>query len=373
MEVEQENELAVTDNVGQEAPAETVQTETPAEGAEQVEQTPEQEAEALGRAEAEAAESEETADEEAETEGEEEEHKPNVKFKAGVFNKENKQLEQKEFEIDPKFHGLMKDPEGEKLVRELHEKAYGLQSVKERFELVRQENQQIATENMSIKGSIDGMRKTYQSAVQSGNFHKLDGFFAKLDIPQDVILKYALAKVQLNEASPEQQQAVMAQIKAESDAEVLAQQREQFQSQNFEQQIQMKEMMLDHTLARAEIASLANEYDTRVGKPEAFKQLVRREGQLAWHTENVDLSPEQAIKRVIENFGLKNGSHGLPAAQQQTATQTTSPGSTAKPPPVVKRTAKTIPNVQGRSTSPLQGKTRTMEQLLKYRKEQHGI
>lgn len=305
--------------------------------------------------------------------GEDAGYKPNLKFKAGVFNKESKALEQKDFDIDPKFHAIMKDPESEKMVRELHEKAYGLQSVKERFEISRQENQFLFQKTQGMVSHIEDLRNTYQGAVQSGNFLKLANFFKKLDIPEEHILKYALAKVQLQEAPEEQRNAILAQQKAENDAESLAQQQRDMVEQNTQNAIQMKQMMLDHTLARVEVAPLAQAYDERVGTPGAFKELVRKEGLMAWHTEKVDLTPQQAVERAIKNYGLDTGKHGLPPAKKADAeTSVANPSANGKK-AVVKRSTQTIPNLQGRSTSPLAGKPKNLEEVVKYRKEVHGI
>ena len=138
--------------------------------------------------------------------------KPNLSFKAGVYNKETKDLEQKDYTIDPKFAAIMKDPESEKLVRELHEKAFGLDSVKERYTETRGQLQQVSQVNRELQGGISDLRKTYQSAVQTGNWHKLDKFFATLQIPQENILKYAMAKVQLSEMPEAQRNAILGQL-----------------------------------------------------------------------------------------------------------------------------------------------------------------
>ena len=306
-------------------------------------------------------------------EGEEEQpaFKPNVKFKAGVYNKETKALEQKEYEIDKRFHSLMKDPESEKVVRELHEKAYGLESIKDRFAETRNFAQSVVAENTEIKKSIDGLRDIYQGAVKSGNYHKLDKFFDKLQIPQDVVLSYALAKVQLNEMDPAQRNAIMGQLDAENRAEEAAQMRADTDAEYARIAQENKQIQLDFTLARPEIAALVAEFDSRMNKPGAFRTAVEQAGQLAWHQSKgrIDLTAEQAISVVIKNYNLTT-SPMVPPAKTAVPNQ---PGAGGANRPVVKRTAGTIPNVQGRNASPLQTKPMNMDQLLKYRKEQHGF
>lgn len=309
---------------------------------------------------------------EAATEEEEsEEFKPNVKFKAGIYNKQTRSLEQKEFDIDPKFHGIMTDPESEKLVRELHEKAHGLESVKERFAETRERVATVEDENRQIKGSIDGLRKVYNTAVKTGNLHKLDTFFQTLQIPQEVILNYAFEKVKLSEMPPEQRHAIMGQLESDRRAEELAQQQVDLRTQNENVVAQAKSAMVDLVLARPEVSDLQKAFDERVGKPGSFKAAVFHEGEYAFHREKVDLPPEQAVQRVIDRYALAapNG-HALP--RQQNAGQNAGTPVSSNGKPIVQRTTRTIPNVQGRATSALPAKPRSVEDLKKVYNEKYG-
>lgn len=340
------------------------------------EETPIESEEPAQEEESEEAPEEPTPGEEGgeEEEGEEQPEVPafkaNTKFKAGVYNKETRELEQKEYDIDKRFHSLMKTPEDEKLVRELHEKAYGLDSVKERYNETRTFANNVFQENTDIKKSIDEVRTIYRSAVASGNYHKLDKFFDKLQVPQDVVLSYALAKVQLNEMDPAQRNAIVGQLDAENKAEELARQQAQT-SESFAQIAhQNKQIQLDFTLNRAEVSPLAQAFDERMGTPGAFKKAVEQAGQLAWLTSKQDLTPEQAVQAVIKQYNLTTSPMVPPAKVNAGQGQ---PGAGGAQKPVVKRAAGTIPNVQGRSTSPLKSKPKDMDALLKYRKEQHGF
>lgn len=309
---------------------------------------------------------EETEGEEAaegeEQEGEEQEEpafKPNVKFKAGTYNKETKSLEQKEHEIDSKFHSMMTDPESEKLVRELHEKAYGLDSIKDRLQESRTQLQTVSNEKADLMRGIDELRGIYQTAVKTQNFHKLDNFFGKLSIPQEVILQYAVEKFKLAEMPGEQRQAILGQLEAENRAEEQARRLEAQQSSNLEHAQQMKGMELDFVLGGNEVSPLVQAFDERVGKPGAFREACRQVGEYEWFRSNgqVNLSAAEAAKRVIENYGLTTDNPNLPPVKNA-APQ-------AQPKKVVQRTTQTIPNVQGRATSPLKSKPRSIEDLKK--------
>lgn len=355
-----------------ELPVETEIVDTSAEGAGEgtPTETPEEphvEAAAEETPEAEGAETPEETPEGEETETPEGEgFKPNTLFKAGVYNKETKQLEQKEFMIDPKFASIMTDPESEKMVRELHEKAHGLESVKERFQEARQMVTTVSTENREIKSSIGLAKSTYNAAVKSGNWLKLDDFFALLDIPPENVLKYALAKVELNEMDPQQRQATLDRLEGDRRAERLQQETHSMAQDNASLAQANKQMQVDFVLAKPEVLALADAFDARVGKPGSFKEAIYREGSLAWANEKKDLPVVEAVERVIKNYGLQ-GISGAPAANA------TTPGGTAPKKPVVQRQTPTIPNINSRTASPLPSKPKSMEELLAYRKEQHGF
>lgn len=355
-----------------ELPVETEIVDTSAEGAGEgtPTETPEEpnvEAAAEETPEGEGAETPEETPEGEETETPEGEgFKPNTLFKAGVYNKETKQLEQKEFTIDPKFAAIMTDPDSEKMVRELHEKAHGLESVKERFQEARQFATTVTSENREIKSSIQLAKSTYNAAVKSGNWLKLDDFFQMLDIPSENIMKYALAKVELSEMDPQQRQAVMEKLEGDRRAERLTQERESLVSETASLAQANKQMQVDFVMNKPEVSALADAFDARVGKPGAFKAAIYREGSLAWANEKKDLPVVEAVERVIQNYGLKGVGGAAPAANAP------APGQ-GKQATVVKRATQTIPNISSRTASPLPSKPKNLDELLAYRKENHGF
>lgn len=288
-------------------------------------------------------------------EGDEETEVEPVVYKANTKYK----VMDKDYEIPKEFHSLMKDADSEKMVRELHEKATGLPVVKQKLEETRVERDSMRTENTNIKGSIDGLRSIYQTAVKTNNLLKLDDFFAKLQIPEEVIMKYALSKAQLQELPPEQRQLIQARMDSERQAETLAQQNQNIQNTLAEQHRQVMQMQFESTLARADIKSIADSFDTRVGKPGAFREQVRQHGELMWH-QGTTLTPDQAAQAVIAQYGLQ-------ATPQTTASTDGSTMASGKK--VVQRTTQTIPNLQGRGASPLKTGPRSIEDLKKIREK----
>jgi len=345
--------------------------ETPVEGAEtpaaegaEGEETPAKEAAAAEGSAEDDKGSEAEGEEGEEGEEAEPEFKPNMKVKVGFYNKETNDYQQREFEIDKRFAPLMKDPESEKLVRELHERSHGLDSVKERFAETRQNLQAVSHENTEIKRGIDGLRGIVQTAIKTGNLLKLDDFFSRLNIPEQVVMKYALAKVQFKELPPEQQQMLQSNMEAERRQAEMEEQLRNGETETATLAQKLRAQELDYTLQRPEYKPIADAWDAKAGTPGAFYNLVAQVGELAWMKSKgkVDLTPEQAVKQVISGYGLKppeapNGGVGTPPPAQG--------GPAGKR--VIQRPTNTIPNLQGRSGSPLKGKPKSMEDLLKLR------
>jgi hypothetical protein len=266
----------------------------------------------------------------------------------------------KEHEIPKEFQSLMKDADSEKKVREIFERSTGLDVVKENLSAARTERDQAKKEHAELSGSLNDLRSTYQSAIKSGDMHKLDQFWKKLDIPQDVLMQYALAKVQLQEMPEAQRNALMEKQRAEIQADDLRRQQAGSFNANLQQQIQLKSLMLESSLRKPEHQNAQADFETRIGKPGSFEAEVRRFGEYEWHRSGgkVDLSPEQAIAAVIKNYGLST------EAKATTATPAANAQQTDPSKKVVVPINKTIPNLgSGGSQSPLKSKPRSIEDL----------
>lgn len=352
--------------------------ETPQETPAPEETAPEETQEAAGseepETEAEGEQGEAAEEPEGETEGEEDEtsdtgYKPSTKFKISAYNKETKKYDEKEFEIDKRFHSLMKTPEDEKAIRDLHEKAFALDSYKDRFNDTKAVAEHYYKESSSIKNQIQEARSIYREAVQTQNWHKLDRFFGKLEIPQDVVLQYALAKVQLNQMPEAERTAILTQLQAEEKAQLVSTEKMQVEEQLMEQRRQVKAIQLDMALTQPDTQALVQAFEEQTGTPGSFKELVRKEGNLAWLNEGLDLTPEQAIQRVVQSIGLKPKSPASPGSQARTA-QPNQNGAPSPQKKAVQRTTQTIPNITGRgSASPLKQKPRSIEDLKKIYQE----
>lgn len=352
-----ENTLEI-ENLDTSALGEEAAEETPENPAEEPEKVPTEEETAEQEAEAALAAEKATPGEGEEVETPE--YKADFKFKA----------DGKEHEIPELFRGVITDEKTEKEVKSFFSKAFGSDALIERNKKLETNVQTTSEENTRIKGGIDGLRQIYVDSTkhpsEGGNILKMDQFFKRLNIPENVILNYAVAKVQLQEMPPEQRNAIVAQMDAENKANALTMERSQIQGQGVETSRRLKALELDQQLASSETQALAKSFDERLGKPGSFKEAVIRQGELAWFRQQIDLTPDQAIKAVVEAYGI------TPSSSEASASPKAPSGNPAggQTRPIVKRTDKVIPNVQGKgSQSPLKSKPRSIEDLKKLSKQ----
>lgn len=257
-----------------------------------------------------------------------------------------------EKEIPEKFRELIKDAETEKEVREIFEKAYGLEFAKPKHEAREHQFNTLQAEHNQVIGSINEIKHLYQKG-------DMDGFFEKLAIPPQKVLQYALEKLKYEELPPEQKAMIDAQKNAEKERYRVERESQTNTSYLQNQVAQARRMVLDSELARPDVKSMVDTFDSRMGKPGAFVQEVIRRGKLTWIESGykVDLTPRQAIDEVVKLFGLEDGGQA-----SSNPTQAGAPASAAKP-----KTA-TIPNVgAGRPSAPLKSKPKSIEDLKKLR------
>jgi hypothetical protein len=253
---------------------------------------------------------------------------PNFKFK--VMDKEH--------EFDDFVRGAVKDQETEKKIRELYEKAYGLDVVKPRFTELRDKHKAVETQHNQLMSDIKTLREHYVR----GDF---DSFFQNLKIPQEKILQWVLDKANYNELPPEQKRIFDDRRSADHRAWEAEKRAEALEQQMHERIIEAKGSALQVALAKPDIKSFADAFDQQAKKPGAFMEAVYQAGDYAWRSRNEDLSPEQAIQAVMAQYGvfLQVPGNGAPqGAPQGSGAPQAGPG---KEPPV-------IPNVGGRSASP---------------------
>jgi hypothetical protein len=286
-------------------------------------------------------------------EGEKAPYAPNYKYK----------VMDKELEIPEKFRALMTDAESEKDVRELFEKANGIEFVKGNLQREREMRRGVEQEYRAQAGQIEELREDYRRK-------DFDSFFGKLNIPFDDLLQYVHGKLSYEKLPPEQRQVLDAQRAAEHRALQLERQGTQVQQHQEQMLAQAVQHGLGLALARADVKSAADAHDTRVGKPGAFREEVIRRGEFYWVTQGKLIPPDQAVAEVLSLIGTPAASAQASATQAAApAAQVQSPAEAMQAPPAAPapqaKTPPVIPNVQGKTTSPLPTKPRSIAELKK--------
>lgn len=258
---------------------------------------------------------------------------PNYKFK--VMDKEH--------EIAEHFRSIIKDPDTEKMVRELHEKAYGLDVVKPRFNDLREKHKTVEQEVKSYKENLGELREHYQR----GDF---DSFFQKLNIPQEKVFQWVLDKAQYNELPPEQRQVLDAKRSAEQRALALEKEKAQTQSKYEDALVQAKARDLQVALEKDDVRQFSEAFDEKYGNGKFLESVIER-GELAWYTSKgkIELTPEQAIHEVLSRYqGLVQPKTAQPAMIPVNGTNQS--GQAPAQAPVASK-APTLPNIGGRQSS----------------------
>jgi hypothetical protein len=281
-----------------------------------------------------------------------------------------------EKEIPKEFHGMMKDAASEKLVHDLFTKADGLDVLKNQIGRERAETQEIVKQRDNLQGAVNGAAAIYNDAVQKQDYLKLDGFFKRIGVKEDVVMQYALAKAKYAEMQPAERAIIDARLEADNRAAELLKQNQGALSQTQRLELQMKSLVLDTRLERPDVSALAKVWDEQAGQPGAFRNEVINQGQIEWARTQKDITPEEAIALTIKRLNIKAPAAGASATETPpaaTATTTTTPAAAARQQPapgtkiVVERKVGTIPNLQGNSASPIKKGPNSVEDLKKLR------
>lgn len=266
---------------------------------------------------------------------------PNYKFKA---------LD-KEFEFDEWLRPHIKSSDQEKKLRELYEKAYGLDHVKSERDKIRTDYKSVNEEYTILNKGLDNLN----TMLTNKDFH---GFFNALKIPEQDILQYALSRVQYSQLPPEQRQMLDQQYQEKQKLAYYEQANQELIAAYQNQMGQQRSYELDSYLNRPEVTSVASAFDARAGYAGAFKDEVIRRGQYYASLPNPqDIPVEQAVREIMSLVGTPSPQAAAMQEQQNMmAGQQSMPQQQTKP---------VIPNIKGRGTSPAKKVVRSISDLRK--------
>jgi hypothetical protein len=252
----------------------------------------------------------------------------------------------KELEVDDFLKGVIKDSETEKKVKELYEKAYGLDSVKADRQTLKTQLAEVQDKYTKTEQGLDTLGKY----VQAGDF---DSFFDSLNIPKANILKYALDLVQREQWTPEQKASWQQGREAQQQAQYYQTQNQQLLQQQQQLSIQQREFDLSMVMSKPDISSVVQAYDAGMGNPGAFRELVIKFGQ-AYAAQGQDIPAEQAVQEAVKYLKAANPNLGMTAQAPVQQSNVVAPSN--KP---------VIPNMPGKGTSPVRTTVKSIADIKK--------
>ncbi len=279
------------------------------------------------------------------TPGEQAPYTPNFKYK----------FMGKEQEIPELLRGVIKDPESEKVVRELVEKSQGLDAIKPKF-------MEVQNEHHKLTSGLSQLDKHLERNPQTGEIKNLGKFASAFGLTDKDIFDYTEKRIKYLQAD----EKVRQQLDAD---ETRAEQFERLQQEN---------ATLQQTFQQTETAQRAQQLDQIIAHPQISPVADRHPGgkagfyrDVAQHAFVVEvqsggqtlLTPEQAVLSYIQSRGLAAQAPAAsvtpqtPAPVQQVAT----PAAQAQQEPTVQ--APTLPKVPSQATSPAKKQVSSLKEL----------
>ena len=262
---------------------------------------------------------------------------PSLKFK----------VHGKEQEFDKFLHGVVKDAETEKKVRELYEKAYGLDHVKPKYQEAQGRIQQMEKQFAPLVQ----VAQELNSALKKGD---IDTVIEKLGLRDEDIYKWVHTRLQEKQLPPDQQAALAQSRQLQRQQEMLNSQVQEQQSLYEQQMVASRERELTMALSIPEYASVAATYDAQFGQG-AFRNEIISRGVVA-NQMGQDPSPLELVQQVSGVFG-KLLSPGQANAQAQVTQNAQTETQT-----VVRKTP-TLPNISGNGTTAAKKPMRSIDDI----------
>lgn len=213
---------------------------------------------------------------------------PNFKFK----------VKDKELEFDDYIRPIVKNKELEAKVREMYEKAHGIDEVKAARESFKNQTEEWKNKYNQVEQSL----QTLGTFVKKGDFRT---FFQALNIPKEQIIKYAIDELKYQELPPEQRQAIDTQREQENTYAQVMQQNQAMQQQMQQLILQQTTYEINRELTSPGVAEAVQAYDARVGKPGSFLAEVIRRGQYYEATQNKSLPASELVKEILTLIGVQ--------------------------------------------------------------------
>lgn len=288
----------------------------------------------------------------------------------------------KEYDLPKWAQEAMKSKEMEAEIRPLFEKVQAFDHVQTRAKELHGKYTELHQNHNDLVGGIEELHEIYREAAKPGQILMLGAMFENLKIPDNVILHYALARAQLLESDPAQQQIVMGQVQGLRDSLALRKQNAGLETTASSAQSHAMALELNIELAKSDVAPIVQAFDSRPGqKPGSFWGLVKDVGELAYNRDGVVLSPAQAVEHAMTLLGLRGqaAAQALPPNPAPAAAAQAAPQAHAAAAPAVPVVAQghhanvpVVPRVNAGSGSPTPSKPKNLNDIRRIRKERYG-
>lgn len=265
----------------------------------------------------------------------------------------------KEQEIPEAFRQIIKDQESEKQVKEMFEKAYGLEHVKA-------DRSKVSEDFRSYKSQAEPIM---QIAKQLDHFYSkgdLTSYFKTLGIRKEEVFNWAVQQAEI-ENLPENQKAVYhQQQESEARAYQLEQQLQQREMEYQQFKVQHRENELNTVLSTPEISQAVQAFNQRNGEGAFWNEVVAR-GQWYWHAQGRDVPATEIVNELMTKYGLNQPAPVAHQAMQAQTQQMNQPGTQSSP-----KQVPVIPNTGPGSASPAQRAVKSTADLQKIYAEKYG-
>ncbi len=285
-----------------------------------------------------------------------EEYVPNKTFKV-----HDESLEFDEFVVP-----LLTSKEAEAKVRDLYERAHGLDIVKKDRQTLRDENQNL----MSVRENYAAVEKDLK---QLGSYLKqgdIQSFLEAHNINDDTIYQYAMQKLRMQEDPELQQQYdqgrqnVQQQYDQQSELEYLRGQQQQHT-------YAAKEQELNFSLTDPMVQQAEREYNTRLGEG-AFRNEVINRGKMHYTNTQQDISANDAVRQVMSVMGYTQGQAANTTQQTYNAAPQYAAPQQAPMQGQQRGKPEVIPNIRGRSTTPVKRIPKSIQELRDLSNQMNG-
>jgi hypothetical protein len=259
-------------------------------------------------------------------------YQPNLNFRAN----------NKEQQFDDWMASAITDADKESRVRELYEKAYGLDEIKPRAEATLKEYN-------DYKGHAQPMLDAIEELKQNVANKDFDAFFRNTNIPPEWIYKHVQDKINYQQLSQEEKAQQDNYLEANRRSSNLETENAQYQAQAESAMLSQRTQELDYELAKPEVNQVMQTFDQRMGRVGAFRDEVITRGQTA-HANGTgrDISAQEAVNGVLALMGNTAAPQALVPSPTVGATQQSKP---------------VIPHIKGRGTSPVRKAAMSFDDL----------